>query len=307
MTKFVVLCLCWQAEGLFLQVQEDRRSIQQELTAIQAEVRTLGAELEKTNRTDYKYIDLVKKEHEVLLVEKNLSNQIKTLEKAERDYFSLLSAAVRESHEKERSRAEKTKYWSIIGSVIGAMIGIIGSTVNNHRRMTQLRAIIAESNESTAEYKAMMDKLFQSVSENKNVQTFPLLQNADVNSDTPHQHYPHTNSEVIENQTKEILQTIEKQSSAVITQLSKMEEAFGLQQAVDREGNVVYVGPDMRTLLNVTEERLQTSQKKNAMVTTAAISGIVAATCVIVSFFKGSLWLQYEYRSYVFVTTEYCL
>ena len=52
-----------------------------------------------------------------------------------------LSNAVRNSHEKERAQAEKTKYWSVIGSVIGACIGIIGTTINNRMRMRELRSI----------------------------------------------------------------------------------------------------------------------------------------------------------------------
>lgn len=47
----------------------------------------------------------------------------------------MFSAAVRESHEKERTRAERTKNWSIIGSVLGALIGVIGSTYVNRVRL----------------------------------------------------------------------------------------------------------------------------------------------------------------------------
>ena len=45
------------------------------------------------------------------------------LEKRERECFSLLSAAVRDSHEKERAQAEKTKYWSVLGSIIVSSVG----------------------------------------------------------------------------------------------------------------------------------------------------------------------------------------
>lgn len=47
----------------------------------------------------------------------------------------MFSAAVRESHEKERTRAERTKNWSIIGSVLGALIGVMGSTYINRVRL----------------------------------------------------------------------------------------------------------------------------------------------------------------------------
>ena len=44
-------------------------------------------------------------------------------EDLERRHFMEYSSAVRLSHEKERSRVERTKYWSIIGSVSGTIIG----------------------------------------------------------------------------------------------------------------------------------------------------------------------------------------
>lgn len=55
-------------------------------------------------------------------------------EKQEYDYFSMLSFALRESHEKERAQAEKTKYWSIIGSIAGTLIG---AHVENQSKTTK--------------------------------------------------------------------------------------------------------------------------------------------------------------------------
>ena len=57
--------------------------------------------------------------------------EFKFYEKAEREFFSALSNAVRDSHEKERAQAEKTKYWSVLGSIIGTCLGILGTTINN--------------------------------------------------------------------------------------------------------------------------------------------------------------------------------
>ena len=70
-------------------------------------------------------------EHQILKEERDLLSSFQVLERQERESFSQLSNSVRNSHEKERAQAEKTKYWSVIGSVIGATIGIIGTTINN--------------------------------------------------------------------------------------------------------------------------------------------------------------------------------
>lgn len=66
-------------------------------------------------------------------------------EESEREKFALFSAAVRESHEKERTRAEKTKNWSIIGSVLGAIIGVLGSTYVNRVRLQELKVLVLEA------------------------------------------------------------------------------------------------------------------------------------------------------------------
>lgn len=52
---------------------------------------------------------------------------------------------MRESHEKERTRAERTKNWSVIGSVLGALIGVMGSTYINRVRLQELKTLLLEA------------------------------------------------------------------------------------------------------------------------------------------------------------------
>lgn len=77
--------------------------------------------------------------------EKRLRAAHTRAEDSEREKFSLFSAAVRESHEKERARAERTKNWSLIGSVLGALIGVAGSTYVNRVRLQELKALLLEA------------------------------------------------------------------------------------------------------------------------------------------------------------------
>lgn len=113
-------------------------------------MKAIHSELDKTSRGEDRYLTLLTQEHEKIKEEKALLTVLDEVEGAERYHFSLLSNAVRESHERERARAEKTKYWSIIGSVAGAIIGIVGTSLNNWLKMRELRGLILATSANNA-------------------------------------------------------------------------------------------------------------------------------------------------------------
>ena len=63
--------------------------------------------------------------HDLTIKQFRLQNAIEEVEENERDAFLKLSASMRDSYEKERARVERTKNWSLIGTVIGTIIGIV--------------------------------------------------------------------------------------------------------------------------------------------------------------------------------------
>ncbi|XP_043188396.1 mitochondrial potassium channel-like isoform X1 [Amphibalanus amphitrite] len=157
-----------EAEELFLRAQAQRREHQIHMNHIQAKLKDLHAEIAKTSRGEDRYLALVTEEHRVLREESRLSSEYKLLEKAEQELFSALSNAVRTSHEKERAQAEKTKYWSIIGSAIGAFIGIVGTSINNWLRMRELRSIASSSAEVPVKLQEDVAVLTSSVEHQQN-------------------------------------------------------------------------------------------------------------------------------------------
>jgi hypothetical protein len=82
--------------------------------------------MEKLTRSDDAYLELFKDEHELVKKEKSLQLDLHKEDEMKRKLFSSLQVALRESQEKEKIRVERTKYWSIIGSVVGALAGMIG-------------------------------------------------------------------------------------------------------------------------------------------------------------------------------------
>lgn len=138
-----------KAENRFIASQDARRDVSKELAVVRDKLKDIYAELDQTSRGEDRYVMLITQEHKVLKDERRLADLFNRCEQEERENFSFLSSAVKESHEKERIQAERTKYWSIIGSIIGTMIGIAGSSINNEFKMRELRKLVKESAQAT--------------------------------------------------------------------------------------------------------------------------------------------------------------
>ncbi|XP_003741044.1 coiled-coil domain-containing protein 51 [Galendromus occidentalis] len=157
-----------EAETKFKQAQERRMQQQQQMLNIQKSLREIHAELDKTARGEDRYLQLITKEHSLLKEDRALLAEFRATEKQEYDNFSMLSFALRESHEKERAQAEKTKYWSIIGSITGTLIGALVSTLTNRYRMQQLREMISTASSKSATASDLMEQIRDSLDRRKN-------------------------------------------------------------------------------------------------------------------------------------------
>ncbi|CAG5977648.1 unnamed protein product [Menidia menidia] len=115
------------------------------LEALQVRLKEVRDRLDRVSREEAHYLELATLEHKLLQEERRLRTAHANAEGAEREKFALFSAGVRESHEKERTRAERTKNWSIVGSVLGALIGVMGSTYINRVRLQELKSLLLEA------------------------------------------------------------------------------------------------------------------------------------------------------------------
>lgn len=134
-----------EAEKVFMVARGLVREAREGLEAQQTKLKEVRDRLDRVSREDNQYLELATLEHRMLQEEKRLRIAYLRAEDSEREKFSLFSAAVRESHEKERTRAERTKNWSLIGSVLGALIGVAGSTYVNRVRLQELKALLLEA------------------------------------------------------------------------------------------------------------------------------------------------------------------
>ncbi|MED6236160.1 hypothetical protein ATANTOWER_005177 [Ataeniobius toweri] len=124
-----------QAEAAFMVARGIVREAHTSLEALQGRLKEVRDRLDRVSREEPHYLELATMEHKLLQEERRLRTAYENAESSEREKFALFSAAVRESHEKERTRAERTKNWSVIGSVLGALIGVMGSTYINRVRL----------------------------------------------------------------------------------------------------------------------------------------------------------------------------
>ncbi len=268
---------------------------------MQQRLRALGAELEKVHRGDERYLTLLTQEHNIIKEEKQLNDEISFAEEEERVKFSALSSAVRESHEKERARTERTKYWSIIGSIIGAIIGILGTSINNYLRMREIRGIVSESAEGGVELRGLVTQLSSTMSNQHNQMSAFIGDLKGIvgnisGGDTKGIVLPvnakiatSANTEQFEQQTREILDQIKKQDAEVEQEIKAIKDILASSKAVDSEGNIVYVGPQLEGMLENTERHLEWRIKINALWTVTLIYGAFALTLpVLYNIFKGS-------------------
>lgn len=278
--------------------QTQRREKQNLLSEIQTELRSIGNKREKANRGEQLYLDLVTQEHNMIKQELALEQEIASIDKSERDKFNILSSAVRESHERERARAERTKYWSLIGSVIGATIGILGTSVNNYFRVRELRGIIKESAEQRTDFRVLAAELATTTKTQFNRMEEFLAELRSTLGSTGQSSLKKATSQnpnisqpsvMLEKQTKEILDIVSRQDSAVEAEMREIKELLATERARQGEESVVYVGPQVEGLLKETQDNLSWRIKLGSLATvTAVYAGVALGIAVISSLFKGS-------------------
>ncbi|KAK8768988.1 hypothetical protein V5799_014546 [Amblyomma americanum] len=301
-----------EAEQKFVTTQEQRREKQQRILQLQSQLKEIHAELDKTHRGEDRYLSLITQEHAVIKEERSLLEQFKSLEKAERDYFASLSLALRESHEKERAQGERTKYWSIIGSVCGAVIGIVGATINNRIRLNQLRDLVERSSSQpevqrlvyslSDEFKRHRDQIVEFVGDIRqllgaapvvaatdrvaSVAVLPVAMTKAEDKAAPDSELELRMREVVllVKEQRQLLERETKEIKALLAAERALEEAEG-----DYKRAAVYIGEDVKDIVADSQRQLEWKMKINSLAMVALVYGALAVTVpLLAAFFKGS-------------------
>ena len=110
-------------EKEFLEARSLAQKIKKELAEVRISLEDARKTLDRCPRDSENFLKHVAEEHAIINKEKRIRSEYEVKEQKERELFTEYSNAVRVSHEKERERAQKTKYLSIIASVGGAVVG----------------------------------------------------------------------------------------------------------------------------------------------------------------------------------------
>lgn len=89
-------------------------------------------------RGEPKYLELMKREFDVIQKKNQYEEHYAILDKKERELFSHLQAKINMLHEKSRTH---TRQWGIISTIIGALLGIVGTSISAFYRNNDIRNI----------------------------------------------------------------------------------------------------------------------------------------------------------------------
>nr|CDJ82401.1 Protein ZC477.3, isoform b [Haemonchus contortus] len=271
--------MTWEEKLSLAQVA--RREKQAEIKSLQSRLKEIHSELDRTSRGEDRYLHLLTEEHAAIKKERTLLEEFEGLENAEREAFHQLSNRVRASHEREREQTEKTKWWSVSASLIGATLGIIGATISNEVRMRRLREMLPIGG-------AKMSEMSRLVAEqNAKVTSFitemrDLLKLDTLKIEPSKGSYENVSDE-------KVIAAIREENARLSAQMAELTRLARLEASLNADPNaIVYIGSDMERLLDQTEKKLESKMKLQTLLSVVALyAAIGVAIPLLFAAFRG--------------------
>ncbi|KAI8511082.1 Coiled-coil domain-containing protein 51 [Branchiostoma belcheri] len=292
-----------QAEENFMAARKQVKQVKEAVESLQQDMNTCRDKMDRVQRGEPRYLELATEEHNLIQELQKARAKYGLLEDQERDNFALLQAAVRSSHEKERARTERTKNWSIIGSVTGAIIGIIGSTAVNRSRMKELRSLIMDTKDHGGITPDLAEKISATGEQYKQIQgslqeVKTLLNNSETattaTTDVPKGDVKHL-ARLIQEQDKKLDSRIQSIHLAI------KEGDVAISKQLDRIGKLVAsrgtaggtaavgVSDEVQELIDATQKKLEWQIRINTLSTVVFVYAAFALTLPILqNIFRGS-------------------
>lgn len=129
---------CFVFQESLHKIQNERTIVQLQVANIRSELTNIQTEIHEHRRGEPKYMELMKREFDVIQQKNKLEEHYSILDRKEREMFSHLQAKINMLHEKSRTH---TRQWGIISTIIGALLGIIGTSISAYYRNNDIRRI----------------------------------------------------------------------------------------------------------------------------------------------------------------------
>ncbi|GFV99033.1 uncharacterized protein TNCV_1510131 [Trichonephila clavipes] len=151
--------------------QEKRRNIQDEIFKVQQKLQEMHDILHKMSLGDTMYIRVATQVHELIIEQKRLREAFTMYDQTERELQTTLALAINNSQDHERTYREKNKYLSLITGVVGGLLGLIGSSINNWRHRKDIKEFANDISHQVTDLEKTIVKLNSIVtSDSENVQ-----------------------------------------------------------------------------------------------------------------------------------------
>ncbi|GIY73164.1 uncharacterized protein CDAR_426321 [Caerostris darwini] len=85
------------------------------------------------------YISVATQVHELIKEQQRLRDAFTLHDQTERELQTTLALAINNSQDHERTYREKNKYLSLITGVVGGLLGLLGSSINNWRHRKDIK------------------------------------------------------------------------------------------------------------------------------------------------------------------------
>lgn len=102
------------------------------------EIATYKAKIERASRGSEEFVDLVKKEADLIQKETSSLQEYKGHEAFEKAHFEELLSSVREAQEEERNHKERLRLWSMVVTIVGPVIGYAFTMLATKRRFRMM-------------------------------------------------------------------------------------------------------------------------------------------------------------------------
>ncbi|XP_066285236.1 mitochondrial potassium channel-like [Branchiostoma lanceolatum] len=290
-----------QAEENFMAARTQVKLIREAVESLQQDMNACRDKMDRVQRGEPRYLELATEEHNLIQELQKARARYGLLEDLERDNFALLQAAVRSSHEKERARTERTKNWSIIGSVTGAIIGIVGSTAVNRSRMKELRSLILDTKDNGGITPEIAEKITATGEQYKQIQgslqeVKTLLNNSETTTTTTDAEKGDVRylATLIQEQDKKldariqsIHNAIKEGDVAINARLNRIGKLVSSRGSVGGTA-AVGVSEEVQELIEATQKKLEWQIRINTLSTVVFVYAAFALTLPILqNIFRG--------------------